>query len=459
MKKVMQFSWAAYSKPTPACWKELLVLFLLCSTICAISSGLLHNWMFSSLKYGAFLCTAITCVFTGTMFLLLFLAHPVRCVFTMVIPTLGTKQGRDLLLSACFMLVAINIIPNIMGNIKVVLKVLHSVALTSTQSLLNLTNIISEVKNVLDEDLTTLVDKISESNVVTRSKVEWNFNSDISQSAIKTRLQVVGKEIQSNFLTVQTILNKINLNTNRVLAGFVFFYLTLTSAWYLKGYLTNLQFDNVYITSRLAQLMQTSKGAPVLCRTSSKKLIRSTGLKMSSDETASCVKQMVISTAYLALSAVIIATDFVVFSLTSQILLWIADIPPVPITLELTYNVHMLVIPGLSVPLINRQAYFPRNFIFMPDGCMFQPSHPNVKVICIVCLLYAIAYTTVFLETYALRVRRKISATFFEQREDERINYLHQKMLRDSEHQFENKIVLFTVSEQCNVTFEKQCKM
>ncbi|XP_038657210.1 osteoclast stimulatory transmembrane protein-like [Scyliorhinus canicula] len=456
MLKVMQFSWAAYSKPTPACWKELLVLFLLCSCICAISSGLLHNWMFASLKYGASLCNTITCMFTGAVFLLLFLVHPVRCVFTLLIPTIGTKQGRDLLLSTCFMLVAINIISNIMANIKMVLQVLHCVAMTSTKSLMNFTTIIQEVKNVLSADLTTLVDKISESSVVTRSKAEWNINSNSNHSAIKTHLQVVGKEIQSNYFTIQTLLNEITLNTNRVLAGFVFFYLTLTSARYLKHYLTNLQFDNVYITSRLAQLVRTRKGVPIPCRTSSKKLIRSTGLKMSSDEMARCVKQMVISTAYLALSAIVIATDFIVFSLTSQVLLRVADIPPVPVTLEFTYNVAMVYLFPVKAPvsLIKQQADFPMTFIFVSDDCMFQPSPPNIKVIHIVCLLYAIAYVTVFLETYALRVRRKISATFFAQREDERINYLHQKMLKDSECQFENKVAIFTVSEQCNVTFE-----
>ncbi|XP_067904638.1 osteoclast stimulatory transmembrane protein isoform X2 [Heterodontus francisci] len=466
MKKVMQFLWAAYCKPTPGCWKELLVLFMLCSSICAISSVLFHNWMFSSLKYSVHLCSTITCMFMGTMFLLLFLVHPIRCVFTMVIPTLGTKQGRDLLLSTCFMLVAINIIPNIMGNIKMILQVLQCIALTSTESLVNSTNIVREVKEVLDLDLTTVVRKISESRVATNSKAEWGFNSDINHSSIKAHLQAVNKEIQGNFFTIQTILNEITLNTNRVLAGFVFFYLTITSALYVKSYLTNLQFDNIYITSRLAQLVQTSKGQPIPCRTASKKLIRSTGLKMSSDEIARCVKQMVISTAYLALSAIVIATDFIVFSLTSQILRWTADIPPVPITVELTYKVDMVnllaelfkIIPATQ-NLITRQVAFHWNFTFVSDSCMFHPSPPNIKIICVVCLLYTIAFITVFLETYALRVRRKISATFFEKREDERINYLHQKMLKDSEHQFENKIAIFTVSEQCNVTFKTHCKM
>ncbi|XP_059508878.1 osteoclast stimulatory transmembrane protein-like, partial [Stegostoma tigrinum] len=442
-------------KPTPDDWRELLVLFLLCSSICAITGALLHNWLFSSLKYGSLASNVITCIFTGAMILLLFLVHPVRCVFTMVIPTLGTKQGRDLLISTCFMLVAINIIPNMLGNIKMILQVLQCVTLTSTQSLVNSTLIIKQIKTLMDADIAKLFKKISESNVITTSNAEWHVKSDINTSAIKNHLHIVGNEIQSNISTIQTIFDETTLNINRVLAGFVFFYLSLKSAWYLKGYLTDLQFDNVYITGRLAQLMQTDKAKLVQrCRTSSRKLIRSTGLKMSSDEAARCVKQLVICTAFLALSATFIAADFIVHNLTSNFLLRIAGLPPVPITLEFKFNVDMVIPQVLITSLISQTANFSWDFTFVSDACMLQPSPPNIKVICFVCLLYVVAYVTVFLEAYALRVRRKISAAFFEHREVERINYLHQKILTDSEHQFENKIAVFTVSKQCNVTFK-----
>ncbi|XP_067856959.1 osteoclast stimulatory transmembrane protein-like, partial [Heptranchias perlo] len=488
MKKVIQILWTAYCKPTPGCWRELLALFLLCSSISVISSALLHNWMSSTLKYRAHMCNTITSMFAGTMFLLLFLVHPVRCVFTIVIPTLGTKQGRGLLLSTCFMLVAVYIIPNILGNIKMILQVLECVALTSTENLMNSSNIVREVKDVLDADIITIVDKIAESKLRT-SKTKLNFNSDINQSAVKTHLQTVGKEIQSDFSTIETVLSETTLHTNRALAGFVFFYLIISSAWYLRGYLMNLQFDNVYITSRLAQLVQTSNGEPVLCRTKSRKLIRSTGLKMSSEEVARCVMQMVISTVYLALSAIVIATDFLVFSLTSQFLGWIVEIPPVPISVGFTYKVKMtilffwfcfppedealedllwllpvdMVILGVVTEtqnIVTREADFHWNFTFVSDSCMLQPSPPNSNIIYFVCLLHFIAYITVLLETYASRARRKISATFFEQREDERIKYLHQKVLKVSEHQFENNMAISTVSEQCSaVTFERHCRM
>ncbi|XP_059836832.1 osteoclast stimulatory transmembrane protein isoform X1 [Hypanus sabinus] len=457
-KQVLQLLWSAYSSPTPSGWKQLLVLLLLCLCISTITSGLLYNWLLSSLKYKGYVSKLITGVFIIIMFLLLFLVHPVRCAFTIVVPTLGTKQGRDLFLSTCFMLVAINIIPNIMGNMKMVLKLLECVAMTSVKSLGNSTSIVSHLKDKLVEELQKLQEL--EPFVLQHSDTKWELNSDINQSAIQSQLQTIGKDIQSEFDKIHTLISEITLYTNRALAAFIFFYLAFTSIWYLKGYLTNLEFDNVYITGKLTDLLQPKRGWHVPKRTASKKLIRSTGLKMSSDEIAACVKQMVISTAYLAISAIIIIADFVIFSFTSEILRWTVDIPPVHAVLGFEYKVTI----GTPVEEIvnsmrtwKNKTLFSWNFTFTSDRCVFRASPPDIHIICVVSLLYFIVYITVFLEAYALRARRKISASFFESRENKRVKYLQQKLLNNLEHQFKNNVVVFTVSEQCHVSFKRQC--
>ncbi|XP_072133411.1 osteoclast stimulatory transmembrane protein [Mobula birostris] len=457
-KQVLQILWSAYSSPTPSGWNQLFVLLLLCLCISAIAGGLLHNWLLSSLKYNGYMSNLITGVFIIIMFLLLFLVHPMRCAFTIVVPTLGTKQGRDLFLSTCFMLVAINIIPNIMGNMKTVLKLFQCVAMTSITSLKNSTSIVRHVKDELVEELQKL-QKLMEMKFITSDK-KWELNSDINLTAIQRQLHAIGKDIQSEFDKVHTLISEITLYTNRALAAFIFFYLAFTSIWYLKGYLKNLEFDNVYITGKLTDLLQPKKGQHLPKRTASKKLIRSTGLKMSSNEVAACVKQMVISTAYLAISTIIIIADFVIFSFTSEVLRWTVDIPPVQAALRFEYTGTIRTALEQITNLertVKKEAHFPWNFNLTSDRCVFQTSPPDIRIIYIVGLLYLIAYITVFLEAYALRARRKISASFFESRENERVKYLQQKLLNNLEHEFKNDAVVFTVSEQCHVSFKRQC--
>ncbi|XP_069740330.1 osteoclast stimulatory transmembrane protein [Narcine bancroftii] len=456
-RKVLQFLWSAYSTPTPSSWKELLALFFLCLCICVIISGLIHNWMLASLKYRLHLSNIISVMFTVVMFPLLFLVHPMRCMFTIVIPTLGTNKGRDLLLSTCFMLVAINIIPNIIDNVKMVLKLFQCILMTSFKNFMSLTKIVKDIK---DELVVDIKEKLTAKDMFYKTDADLEINSFVNQSAIKNYLQAISKDIENNVSKAQTLFSDITLEANKVIAALVFFYLAIRSVWYLKNYLTNLEFDNIYITGKLAHQLQPKKGQLIVNRTASKKLIRSTGLKMSTDEVATCIKQMVISTSYLALSAIIIIADFVIFTFTSQVLQWTLEITPVLVTMRFLYKIEMKntidVVFNLSkgTVILEKEANYPRNFTFITETCRFQPSPPNVKIICVVSLLYFIAFITVFLETYALRARRKISASFFEQREQERVKYLQQKLMKESERHFKNTAV-FTVSEQHHVSFKR----
>uniref|UniRef100_A0A4W3J842 Dendritic cell-specific transmembrane protein-like domain-containing protein n=1 Tax=Callorhinchus milii TaxID=7868 RepID=A0A4W3J842_CALMI len=437
---VVQFSWNAYCKPTPACLRELLTLFALCLGIAMINGGLLYNWMFSSLEYEAHVSGAISGVFVAVAFLLLLLVHPVRCLFTLAVPTLGTKQGRHLLLSSCFMLVAVNIIPNIVDNIKMMLKVLECITRSSSESFVNSSELLNAAIEVLGHDVKTVIKKSAERQLLS-SKSSFTFNPDINQSVIMESIQAFVKQIQSEFSMYDKVFSAIILWTNRALAACICFYLVIRSAWYLNNYLTNLQFDNVYITSKLSHLVETNNQRIIPHRISSKKLIKSTGLKMSTEEIARCAYKIVIITAYMVLSIIIIVTDLVFFNLASYFLSWMNEVPNVPLTLDVPQTI------------IRRQNEFHQNFTFVSDICMLPTSPPNINIVYIISLLYFVAYITVFIETYALRAQRKISSTFFEQREEERINYLYQKIKTNSEKQhfhsktcFQDKVLFIIFS-------------
>lgn len=55
---------------------------------------------------------------------------------------------------------------------------------------------------------------------------------------------------------------------------------------------------------------------------------------------------------------------------------------------------------------------------------------PNPSVLLVVGLLFCILYATVFLETYAHRLCRKIAGSFFESQEEKRALYLYKKLSR-----------------------------
>ncbi|XP_067163983.1 osteoclast stimulatory transmembrane protein isoform X2 [Apteryx mantelli] len=93
--RTMVHLWSVYSKPVPANARELWTLFLQCFCITVVIGGLFYNWMFASLEYSRHLSTAIAVSFSLLLLLTLFLVHPARCVFSIIMPTLGLKLSRE----------------------------------------------------------------------------------------------------------------------------------------------------------------------------------------------------------------------------------------------------------------------------------------------------------------------------------------------------------------------------
>lgn len=332
-------AWLAYSTPSPSNTNQLLSFCLTCCCIAVSIAVLFYHWLFSSLQYSFQFSATISVAIGFLALLILFFVHPIRCMFTMMVPTLGSKQGRRLLLSACFMIVAVNIVPNIMSNIKAILQVIKCICKTSSESLLTSTTVLGQaawdfshsLKNVLD----TMPDKIGKPRDGHVKFDTHNNNFLLGQKMINA-----SQGIKEDFWYIEVLAQEIMLLANRVTAGFFLFYLIFESAWYLKCYLTDLQFDNIYITKKLEDLAQKNKATHILV-CSPKKLIKSTGLKLSREELMKCLMHIFLLTLVLLLMLVIIATDYLVFYLAQAAVMEVTQFPAVPIIFSIKYEVSI----------------------------------------------------------------------------------------------------------------------
>ncbi|KAG7472035.1 hypothetical protein MATL_G00104290 [Megalops atlanticus] len=173
--------WSAYSKPTPEASKELLTLLLLCFVIAVVTGSILFNWMLQVLCYDRPTAATVAGLSAVAAFLLLSLVHPFRCVFTMILATLGTKQGRKLILSTCLMLLALNVIPNIAANVGVVAHVLKCTAGGLARSLINSSELMNRAKG-------ELVKEASRTNLdITSTLRDFDHYTYINVSGVQQR--------------------------------------------------------------------------------------------------------------------------------------------------------------------------------------------------------------------------------------------------------------------------------
>uniref|UniRef100_A0A8C8SG48 Dendritic cell-specific transmembrane protein-like domain-containing protein n=1 Tax=Pelusios castaneus TaxID=367368 RepID=A0A8C8SG48_9SAUR len=359
VQKIMLEVWSAYSKPVPSTCRELLMLFLQCCCIAVVIGSVFYNWMFSSLEYPFLLSSATALSFSLLLLLILFLVHPIRCMFTMIVPTLGTKRGRKLLLSTCFMIVAVNIVPNIMDNIKAILQVIKCIYKNSSGNLLNSTTLLGKAALQFAHQIKEVADN-SPGNFWKPMNGHVQYAVDTSNSLVEEQVRIASQKITEDFSADELLVKQVALVANRVAAGFLLFYLFFESAWYLKSYLTNLRFDNIYITKKLESLAAAKKAAHLLT-CSPKKLIRSTGLKLSREEMVECLMRMMLPTVALLVTVLIMVTDYIAFHLAATAVNEVAQLPMVPQMLNIKYDVScrgvlsclLLWSPSPSIVMIN----------------------------------------------------------------------------------------------------------
>ncbi|XP_072489761.1 osteoclast stimulatory transmembrane protein [Notamacropus eugenii] len=417
-QELLLAAWEVYSNPVPASCGQLLIQLLLCALIAVAAGGFAYNWLAASLVYSVRTSAtgAIVCGFL--LFLALGLVHPARCLLAITVPTLGTKQGRRLLLSSGFAELATHVVPNILANLGATTQVLRCVAQGSLESLLNSTHQLEAATVALDQ---------AAGRAGSRG---LSLETPSNGSALYLQMLMVTQRVYEDVSALEVLVRGLALGTNRVLAGVFILSLLSESVCYLKGYLTNLKFDNLYNSKQLKQLLREKQNRPHVA-SSPALVLRVTGLRLSRAEIFHCLFRLAFLGMPLVAMAVVVAADYVAFLLASMAVDWTQKLPTLPIHLSVKYNAKYTVLPFISFifnqpseerSLDTYQNTYKWELRFTSDSCQLHPAHPPQYTAALAAgTLFLFASATVFLETYARRLGHRAAASFFQAQEEQRI--------------------------------------
>ncbi|XP_026223418.1 osteoclast stimulatory transmembrane protein [Anabas testudineus] len=435
-KPFLLYLWDVYSAPTPA-GRDVLTQLFLCLTLAIVTGGLLHHWLYNTLIYNHEASVQTTCVYSVAMFVVSFLCHPLRCVLTMILPTVCTKQGRKFLSSFSVMVLVLKVIPNITVNVGAVTHILKCTAEGFAKTLLNSSEPFNMAKRELFQKAEEAFKKQLDINIFPQVKMLDDFTY-VNVSAVKSRFTQMIGQIEADFSNAKELLQQCKLLSNRILAAIFVALLIFESARYLKSYLTSVEFDNV--SRELPK-----KAAPADDTRPAKNKINPR-CKITSQERTSCFISLVVVTLYFMAITSIVALDYVVYHIVEVTVPWLLDFPPTSAGINIAYKVEWFV-SALCIfscnkqELINLQRYYGWTFSPEPSCLDVTTSAPNTGVTLLLGCLWLMSYSLVFLDVYARRLRRKISASFFRKQEEKRMAYLMRKGRVNKQEQKETFVI------------------
>ncbi|KAK2506478.1 hypothetical protein MC885_016027 [Smutsia gigantea] len=430
----LQAAWFAFSRPVPASCGQLLTQLLLCGSLAAVAAGLAHHWLVSSLLYPLGPSAMVASICGLVVFLGLGLVPPVRCLFALSVPTLGTKQGRRLLLSWSTTTLAVAVVPNILANIGAAGQVLRCVTEGSLESLLNTTHQLHTASRALRP-------------TGQGGSQGLTLHAQGNGSAFRLHMIRVTEKVLDDFSGLESLARAAALGTQQVVTGLFVLGLLVDSAWYLHRYLTDLRFDNVYATQQLARQLAEARATHLLASPPAW-LLQAAQPRLSHGELLSCLLRLGLLSLLLMATAVMVATDHVAFLLAQAAVDWAQKLPAVPITLTVKYDAAYTVLgfvpflfnqPPPESAFLSTHNSFQWELRFTSPSCPLLPAqHPHAAAPLAAGALQLVACSLVLLETYAQRLRHTIAASFFMAQEARRgkmqnKNYIPREMFPSKE--------------------------
>ncbi|XP_062279408.1 dendritic cell-specific transmembrane protein [Scomber scombrus] len=410
-------------------FKKTTILLLTCCFSSFLLSSLLFLYLLYTLDYETAVAGGIAGCFGTLLTVALFLSKRVRCLGTLFVISIFMKKSRNLLLTTGTSLVVLrnirNTLENLTGLVKSMICNLKAKKASITSPFSNYVKILKWLGNILKG-----VTDLGVVNLDSKLKVSPKMESE----KFKERLNGAEQKLNETVRYAQAIMNTVSSVTDRMFPAITFLIFMMFIALHIKRFCNDLKHQNRFVSSKFIQFdeKQKAEGKPhVLPLTPKEKRLYTSipSARPSAREGKAVLKFGIPVVSHFVTWVIFITVDALLYCFVDIVTTKLSEMKPFHVPLLMSIK-RISTLVGIHFGEENHKEDFSYSVTLFEKKCLPKP---KLLLYNSVVPLAAILLTLFIMALVAAKVsqlRLMVCERFFTAAAEQRVEYLHAKILR-----------------------------
>ncbi|XP_041649205.1 dendritic cell-specific transmembrane protein [Cheilinus undulatus] len=410
-------------------FQSTLILLLTCAFSSLLLSSLLLLYLIFTLKYELAVAGGIAVCFGTLLTIALFLSKRVRCLGTLFVVSIFMKKSRNLLLTAGTSLVVLRNIRNTLENLTALgrsmicnLRVKKAAIIAPFSNYVKMLKWLgSMLRGVTDLGVLNLDSKLT-------------VSPRLESEHFRVKLSEAEQQLNVTIKHVRSFVNTVSCVSDRMFPAISFLVLMMFIMLHIKRFCNNMKYKNTFISRKFVSFdeKQKAEGKPhVLPLTPEEEKLYTPALSLrtTSKEGRAMLRFGIPVANHFVAWATFITVDGLLYCFVDVVTTKLSQLEPFHVPLLMNIR-GIATLIGIPVVEENHQEDFSYSVTLFEKECLPKP---KLLLYNSIVPLAAILLTLLIMALMAAKVtqiRLLVCEQFFSTAAEERVEYLHSKILR-----------------------------
>ncbi|GAA6217578.1 dendritic cell-specific transmembrane protein isoform X2 [Lates japonicus] len=410
-------------------FRRTLILLLTCSFSSLLLSTLLFLYLLFTLDYKTSVAGGITGCFGTLLTAALFSSKRVRCLGTLFVISIFMKKSRNLLLTVGTGLVVVKNVSNTLENLKALLgSMICNLRAKKPAILATFSNYVKMLKWIGN-----MLKGVTDLGVL-------NLDSQLKVSArpelekFMEKLREAEQKLNETVKKAQSLVNTVSSVTDQLFPAISFLMLMLFIALHIKRYCNDMKYENRFISGKLVcfDKKQKMEGKPhILPLTPEERKLYTPipSARPTARERKAVLKFGVSIVFHFVAWVIFIAVDALLYYFVDIVTTELSELEPFQVPLLMSIK-GIATLIGIPFSEENHQNDFSYSVTLFEKRCLPKPKLLLSSSIFPLAVILLTLLIMTLMAAKVAQLRLMVCERFFSTAAEERVEYLHAKILR-----------------------------